>query len=141
MPVDPFVSQFFHLSEVTCHCGCGLAPHEEFLIKLDSLRNALGRAVIPTSVVRCAAYNMKVSGTGTTGPHVPNPKYPDKGAIDFICHTGLALDAVRNLPNIGWYRYGLAQSQKLPPEKRWIHVDNWTVAEGFPAPALWTYEP
>lgn len=60
------VSKYFTALEMRCRCNrvdCDAVPmKQEFLNKLDKMREIYGRALKPTSAARCEFWNSKVGG-------------------------------------------------------------------------------
>jgi uncharacterized protein YcbK (DUF882 family) len=60
------ISKYFTAFEMRCRCGrvdCNAKPmRQEFLDKLDKMREYFGRALKPTSAARCEFWNRKVGG-------------------------------------------------------------------------------
>ncbi|MEW6489988.1 MAG: D-Ala-D-Ala carboxypeptidase family metallohydrolase [Thermodesulfobacteriota bacterium] len=57
------LSENFRRAEFACRCGCGAAEVDPALVsRLQDLRRRLGRPLVVTSGVRCAAHNAAVGG-------------------------------------------------------------------------------
>ncbi|MBF0098374.1 MAG: DUF882 domain-containing protein [Magnetococcales bacterium] len=122
----------FSESELRCHCGCGRQDMDaDFLLKLEALRMAYGKPMPVSSGYRCPAHNAATSTTGENGPHTTGQ------AIDILV---AGEDAYRLVGLAIQYGFtGIGFSQKGPPEKRFIHLDTLTRADGYPRPTVWTY--
>lgn len=131
-----YISPHFTARELECKCGCGLLPHEEFVARLEGLREAVGSPMVILSGARCQAHNSRVAATGTHGPHIPRATNPECGAVDFLTWGVACLNFLHMGKERGWLGYGLAQSG--PPNRRWMHMDNWPPGV-LPRPAIWTY--
>lgn len=125
-----FVSKYFSEAEMRCKCGCGRADMSPgFMFKLDSLRERYGKPLIVTSGFRCAEHNLKVSETGSAGPHTTGR------AVDFAVGGP---DAIRLLSLAlagGFNGFGINQKGA----SRFIHLDDLTNEMLFPRPSIWSY--
>lgn len=115
--------------EVTCKCGCGMLPEQDFMDRVEELRVAAGFAMRASSAARCPTYNAKVSKTGLYGPHTTGR------AIDLEVDRGkayvvLALAVKRGFTGIGIQQKGLG---------RFLHIDDLPNAPGQPRPTVWSY--
>ena len=59
----------FSDAELTCKCGCGMLPKQDFMDKIQKLRELVGFTLPVSSAARCPKHNSKVSQTGLQGPH------------------------------------------------------------------------
>lgn len=122
--------RFFSREELQCKCGCGGIPQDDFIRKLDTLRQTCGFPLPVTSGYRCPDYNAKVSGTGKTGPHTTGR------AVDIAVNRAEAYQLVghamfsANMSGIGLQQKGSA---------RFVHLDDLPNAEGQPRPTVWSY--
>ncbi len=114
--------------EVSCKCGCGLLPPQDFMDKVERVRIRFGRPMKVTSGARCCPYNHKVSSTGLNGPHT-------KRAIDFGVIGSDALELVRIALEEGFTGIGVNQKGKA----RFIHLDDLPNEVGQPRPWIWSY--
>lgn len=119
---------YFSDAELACKCGCGLLPPPDFRAKLERLRERFGKPLRVTSGSRCPAYNAKVSGTGTTGPHT-------KRGCDFAVRGADALNLIDLALAQGFTGIGVHQKG----DARFIHVDDLPDAPGQPRPHIWSY--
>ena len=101
---------------------------EDFLKKLDALRDKCGFPFVITSGYRCPKHNQAVSNTGPTGPHTTGE------AADIACSHDKAYMVVRYATELGFIGVGVAQKGT----SRFIHLDTLTAPE-FPRPNVWTY--
>lgn len=118
----------FTQDELSCHGSGACEMNEAFMDKLQELRDLYGKPMIVTSGYRSPAYNAKVSGTGTTGPHTTG-KAADIAVSGMDAYLLAQLAFKMNFTGIGI-------SQKGP--KRFIHLD-MLAPPAFPRPAVWTY--
>lgn len=116
---------------LSCRCGCGMLPKQDFMDKMEILRVRLGFPLPVTSAARCASHNVKVSATGASGPHTTGR------AIDLQVSGARALETVRMALDMGFT--GIGVKQHGPHADRFIHLDMLSNAEGQPRPFIWSY--
>jgi len=119
----------FSDAELSCGCGCGMLPKQDFMERIETLRLAYGKPLRVTSAARCPEYNAKVSSTGRTGPHTTGR------AIDFAVERGDAhllasLAFASGFTGIGFQQKGSG---------RFLHVDELPNKPGQPRPTVWSY--
>lgn len=118
--------KYFSEAEMACkgeNCCGGLAlMDEEFMLRLDELREALGHPLPISSGYRCKVHNQRVSSTGANGPHTTG-----KAADIAISHQ----QARKALTAISMRFNGVGFNQK--GSGRFIHVD--LLGNG----RIWTY--
>jgi zinc D-Ala-D-Ala carboxypeptidase len=119
----------FHVRELACRCGCGGLPKQDFMDKVEKLRDRLGFALPVTSGYRCPEYNNRVSGTGRSGPHTTGR------AIDLGVSHSRALELLRMALLMGFTGIGVKQHGA----GRFIHLDDLPNAEGQPRSHIWSY--
>jgi zinc D-Ala-D-Ala carboxypeptidase len=122
--------KWFSRSEFTCKCGCGGNEiQDDFIDRLDQLREKLGFRLRITSGYRCPSHNLQVASSGATGPHTTGR------AAD------IAVDRERAYELVAWAEAcgftGIGLNQKGP--SRFIHLDDLPHASGRPRPTVWTY--
>lgn len=117
----------FTKEELACKCGCGMLPQQDFMNKVEKLRNSLGFSLPVSSAARCPTYNAKVSGTGTTGPHTTGR------AIDFAVDRQKAYMLLVAALNSGFTGIGVQQKGS----GRFIHIDDLPFNAG--RPTVWSY--
>lgn len=119
----------FSLSEFNCrHCGENEMA-EDFIDRLDELRERCGFPLIVTSGYRCPEHNQAVSTTGTNGPHTTGR------ATDFGISHERAVILMRHALNMGFT--GLGVNQK--GGGRFIHLDDLLPPRHAPRPHIWSY--
>lgn len=124
--------EYFSRRELSCKCGCGLSDmDEDFMRRLESLRQLMDRAMPVTSGYRCPRHNKEVSGTGTVGPHTTGR------AVDIRIHGQDALRLVSLAVECGFTGIGIKQHGPL--SGRFVHLDDLTMDAGRPRPWIWTY--
>ena len=117
--------KYFTLSEFKCKC-CGQAQmDQEFLDKLDELRERCGFPLVITSGYRCPDYNDAVSSTGRTGPHTSGR------ATDIKVDRERAYILLDNAFDMGFKGIGVKQHDT----GRFIHLDMLD----SPRPTIWSY--
>lgn len=130
---------FFKAKELACKCGnCNGGNMNTFFMKrLITVRENLGFPLIVSSAYRCPGHNAEVSDTGSEGPHTTGR------AVDIQIYGYKALQLIQAA-----YRYGilgpnhggLGINQHGAPQKRFIHLDDLNMQDGFKTrPWVWTY--
>lgn len=111
-----------------------IAVVPEFLDKLEALRARVGRPLVIVSGYRTPEHNAAISRSGESGPHT------HARAVDIRIYGTAALELVRHAMDLGFTGFGFEQSLELAPIRRYVHLDDLTAADGFPArPNLWSY--
>ena len=114
--------QNFKPAEFICHCGrCnGSTPggvadlmDQDFITKLDWLRNDLGFPIGITSGYRCPDHNASVSSTGRDGPHTTGM------AVDLDLNRERAFKILKHIEELGFMGLGVQQKDA----GRFIHLD------------------
>lgn len=103
---------------------------DEFITKLDLLRERCGFPLRVNSGYRCPEYNKAVSTTGLAGPHTTG------NAVDLGVDRGLAFKVMVEAARTGEFT-GFGFSQK--GTSRFIHLDDLAEPEHSPRPTIWTY--
>jgi zinc D-Ala-D-Ala carboxypeptidase len=111
--------------------GGAMVVVPEFLDRFQSLREAMGRPLAITSGYRTPAHNMRVSGTGATGPHTTGR------AVDIRVYGEVALRVVELARGLGFTGVGLSQAG--PQASRFVHLDDLGPGFAGPRPWIWTY--
>lgn len=119
----------FKKEELTCRCGCGGLPKQDFMDKVQKLREVFGKSLSVHSAYRCPAHNAKVSKTGEAGPHTTGR------AIDLGCRGGDAYKVTMLAFQQGFTGIGVSQTGM----SRFVHLDDLPNAEKCPRPWLWSY--
>ena len=119
----------FSKAELTCRCGCGMLPAQDFMDKVERLRVLYERPLPVNSAARCPEWNMQVSGTGRTGPHTTGR------AIDLGVSRGDAYRLLDLALKLGFTGIGVQQKG----DKRFLHLDDLPDAPGQPRNTLWSY--
>jgi zinc D-Ala-D-Ala carboxypeptidase len=119
----------FSDAEVTCKCGCGMLPMQDFMDKVQAARDQLGKVLAVSSGARCAAHNARQSSTGTTGPHTTGR------AIDLLVRGADALNLVVIAVKLGFTGIGVSQRGTV----RFIHLDDLPNGPNCPRPYIWSY--
>jgi len=121
------MSKYFTTAETACQCGCGKSSmDEDFMRKMDAMREEAGFPFIVTSAVRCGAHNNNVSSTGFDGPHTTGQAI-DIGVDRQQAFTFIELAVKYGMTGIGVKQHG---------DGRFIHVDD--LHEGV-RPTVWSY--
>lgn len=122
----------FTKKEMQCPCGCKQAPmNEEFMLKLDELREDFGHPIYISSGYRCPSHNKKVGGV--------KGSYHTYGVAADIAIYGKP--AYELLATIFLSFEGVGIKQKGPYNKRFIHIDKGLLANSQTKkrPAVFTY--
>lgn len=119
----------FSKAELTCRCGCGMLPAQDFMDKVERLRVLYEQPLPVNSAARCPEWNMQVSGTGRTGPHTTGR------AIDLGVSRGDAYRLLDLALKMGFTGIGVQQKGS----KRFLHIDDLPDAPGRPRPTIWSY--
>ena len=119
----------FTPAEVACKCGCGMLPEQDFMDRVQWLRDVVGFSLPVGSGARCPAYNAKVSKTGLAGPHTTGR------AIDLEVDREKAYRVMAAAPSLGFTGIGVQQKG----DKRFIHLDDLPNMPGQPRPTIWSY--
>ena len=106
---NKIIPAHFSDGEVDCHCGCGKTIAPELLIRLEALREKLGRAVPVNSGARCETYNRKVKGE--------QHSFHLKGlAVDIACSDSVfRSQVIRAAIELGFNGIGIAE--------KFVHID------------------
>lgn len=120
----------FSAAELTCKCGCGMLPQEDFVQKVEGLRVAFGRALSVSSAARCAKYNLTVSNTGLEGPHTTGR------AIDLLVDRKNTFELLELVFSLGGFTgVGIKQHGG----GRFVHLDDLPNSPEHPRPTVWSY--
>ena len=112
----------FSHEEMACSC-CGECEVEVLLMmRLETLRYALGQPLTVTSGYRCPAHNTAVSTTGEDGPHTTGL------AVDLQADGQLTYEIIAIAPALGFTGIGVGAG--------FVHLD---LIQGQPRPNVWTY--
>ena len=120
--------KYFTRDEMTCQCGCGHCNmDEEFMRRLDKLRERCGFPFRIASGFRCDDHNAEVSTTGEGGPHTTGK------AVDIMANASQRFSIIEKglFPDIGITGIG--------PAKTFIHLDTLTPEERPSRPCVWSY--
>ena len=129
-PIRFFAASEFVCRGVTC-CGGTERMDEDFVLRLDDLRKALGKPIIITSGYRCPEHNDAVSSTGRKGPHTTGK------AVDIAVYGRDAFTIIRLALERGFT--GLGFKQHGPHGQRFMHLDTLSDHGHPPRPWVWTY--
>ena len=116
---------YFKADEFKCqHCGADGIDYD-FARTIDKLRHECQFPFLISSGYRCCDHPIEIRkekpGAHTTGQ-----------AVDIAVTGEQAITVLREALNMGFSRIGVQQKGT----GRFIHLD---MAEGFPAPAIWSY--
>lgn len=124
-----WAAKYFSEKELACQCGCNEAPiDEEFLFKLDALREAYGKPIIISSGYRCSNHPIEAKKS-KPGSHASG-----KAADIAVSHED-AYNVLVIAIGLGFKRIGVQQKGS----GRFIHLDTATAEEGFATPSIWSY--
>ena len=120
-------STHFDDVELQCPC-CGRNDvTEEFLERLEALRDLMGLPLYVSSGYRCPLYNDGISNTGLNGPHTTGQ------AADIIISYHHAFKLAKYAFELGFTGIGI--NQRGTPQDRFIHLDTLRANR----PRIWTY--
>ena len=125
--MDDMVTKNFSRSEFACQCGCGADQvTDELAIKLQLLRDLLGKPIKITSGVRCLGHNIDIGGSKNSS-HIP--KDDGKGrAVDIACDNSPFRKNVICCATEYFNRIGI--------HKKFIHLDT----DEYKSPdVIWVY--
>ena len=129
--VDWSTVKHFRRDEFRCRCCGDERMQDDFVRKLDDLRERCGFPFIVSSGYRCAEHNQRVSSTGPAGPHTTGR------AVDVLLHGQEAFRVLTQCVLGGWMT-GIGLHQRGSHELRFVHLDDLT-RPGHPRPTVWTY--
>lgn len=115
--------------KLACSCGCGMVPEQDFMEKVQAIRDRAGFPFTVTSAARCPNYNSQVSSTGRTGPHTTG-RAIDIGARGEQAYRIVGLAMLMGFTGIGVNQKGGA---------RFVHLDDLPNGPGCPRPYIWSY--
>lgn len=124
-------SPYFTEKELTCKCGCGGLPKDEFVKLLVTMRSEANFPFIVTSGYRCPEHNKNVSNSGIEGPHTLGL------ACDLKVYGNRAVSVIKLGLKHGVTGIGIAQ--KGPVESRFVHIDSVPFSEEYVRPNIWSY--
>lgn len=121
--------RYFTKEEFACKCGCGQNwINEDFITRLDDLREHAGFPFRVHSGFRCPTYNNQVSSTGLDGPH-PTGWAADIGTYTSQERFRLIRVAIQyDCERLGW-------------GSNFIHIDfcNELDVDRYPPEVFWDY--
>jgi uncharacterized protein YcbK (DUF882 family) len=128
--IEPHWDDFpnFGRSEVACqHCGRA-EMDDDFMWRLQDLREAYGKPMKITSGYRCPNHPIE-AGKTKPGAHASGR------AVDIAVSRGEAYALLRLAMRMGFTGIGVQQKG----DGRFIHLDDLTSKEGWPRPTIWSY--
>ena len=102
--------------------------NDEFMGKLDLLRERYGKPITITSGYRSPEYNSQVSSTGETGPHTTGR------AVDIAVHSSRERSELMRI-----LLHPDSPFTRVTPAKSFIHIDDLTEEDGFAENVMWWY--
>lgn len=122
------MAKYFTAREMACsHCGESHMD-EEFMEKLDELRERFGKPLAVSSAYRCPEHPVEARKS-TKGAHVYGK------AADFAVSHWDAHKVLQHAMELGFTGIGIQQKG----DGRFIHVDTCTSDEKAPRPTVWSY--
>lgn len=122
--------RYFLKHDFACkHCGQN-KTQDDFISKVDRLRETVGFPLVVTSGYRCPVHNAAVSRTGESGPHTSGR------AVDLAVDRGKAFIVLKAALASGEFT-GIGIQQK--GGARFIHLDDLREPEHAPRPTVWSY--
>ena len=113
---------------LACRCCGRKEMNDDFMRKLDLLREQYGKPISITSGFRCADYNSKISSTGKNGAHTTGR------AVDIACSTSRERSELMRL-----LLHPDSPFTRVTPAKNFIHIDDLTAEDGFTENVMWWY--
>ena len=128
-PLDWSLYPNFTEAEMRCRGTgrCDMDPN--FMARLQALRTEYGRPMAVTSGFRAPEYNVRVSESGTSGPHTTGR------AVDIAVRGADALDLIVLAVKHGFTGIGVKQDGM----GRFVHLDDLPEIPGRPRPTIWSY--
>ena len=126
---DDFVN--FSRGEFACrHCGRA-EMNEDFMWRLQELRNSYGQPMRVTSGYRCPEHPAEAhrKESGRLGPHTTGR------AVDIAVSGSDAYALLRLAIRMGFTGVGVQQKG----DKRFLHFDDLEAKDGYPRPWIWSY--
>lgn len=124
---DDFAS--FSRKEMKCKCGCDAAlMDDDFMWRLQDLREAYGRPMRITSAYRCPEHPIEAKKS-KPGAHASGR------AVDVAVSRGEAYSLMRLAMRMGFSGIGVQQKG----DGRFIHLDDLEAKDGWPRPTVWSY--
>lgn len=100
----------FSAWEFECKCGCGTkAMSQEFLDRLQSLRDDYGKAITVRSGARCAEHNARVGGKPDS-EHLPDPVTGESEGADLEYSGSRDRQTMNLTSHLNFRRIGIAES-------------------------------
>lgn len=118
-------AKYFTEAELNCnHCG-RLVIHAPSVVKLDELRERLGKPVILNSAYRCSEHDAAIGGAGI---------HPLGQCFDISIHGPDAYRLIKIAMDLDFTGIGVNQSG--PFRGRFVHLDT---LENDLRPRVWSY--
>ena len=118
----------FSDEELRCSCCDDNLMDDEFLERLQTIRNKFGSVMHLSSAYRCPNWNEQVSKSGRTGPHTTGH------AVDVVVSGKNALRLINIALDCGVQGVGIKQHGEYAG--RFVHLDDLT--DGV-RPHIWSY--
>lgn len=110
----------FSNRELQCRCGCGLLPEQEFMNRVQLLRDMINRPLTVNSAVRCGFHNRAIGGA-------QNSLHLTGNAIDLRVSNGAEAYQIAELAfRLGFTGIGISDT--------FVHIDTRQTT-----PAMWRY--
>lgn len=133
MTVEPNWDDYPNFSRSECACKhCGRAEmSDDFMWRLQDLRQSYGKPMRITSAYRCPDHPAEAhrKEAGRLGPHTTGR------AVDIAVQGSEAYALLRLAIRMGFTGVGIQQKG----DKRFIHLDDLEDKDGFPRPWIWSY--
>ena len=123
-------SKYFTYDELMCKCGCDQClMQQDFVEKLDDLRESMAMPLILTSAYRCPDHNEKVSLSGRNGSHTTG-RAVDIRVSRKDAYLLLQFAFLKKFTGIGVNQTGSG---------RFVHLDDLTQLDRGIRPTVWSY--
>lgn len=140
-----YETENFSRRELQCRCGTCQFPGMDrvFMLMMQRLREIYDAPMVVSSAYRCSAHNMRVSSSGSAGPHTTGKAMDIRvsGQAAFRLLTAACALRYRDLTTCRDHVFsGIGISQKGAHGSRFIHLDCLRIDEANGArPWVWSY--
>jgi len=131
--MSDMVSKYFSVSELRCKVTGRCEMDPAFMERLDRLRERVNFPLIPTSGFRDPSHPEEAGKATGPGAHTLGL------AVDLACSGNNSFRILEAALALGFTGIGLQQNLKLPPQKRYMHLDCAPSRDVAPRPSVWNY--
>ena len=123
--------EYFSIEELKCKGTDECLMDEEFMEKLEALRQEFNQPMIITSGYRHESYNQVIGGAKNS-PHLYGK------AVDVLVSGKAAYRLMKLAIQYGFT--GIGVSQRGSHEGRFLHIDTMDSSNVHPRPWIWSYK-